>query len=953
MRYKYLFLLPIGVLCVFLYIFQIIYTEAKDKAFAELNSRQTLYARQAQEEIEAFFSDTIRFLSQLTASRHIIDIDDQGRKELDLAFRLQSKAIKAIVRVDRSGKIVCTAPIDRAAIGTDASGQYIQKIFKTHRPVVSDVFSTAQGYRTMALHVPVFQGEEFRGSIGALLDFQSISKRFFQQIQLGNTGSAWVIDREGIELYSPVEGYTGKSVFENYQGFPTVLAMANEMIKGGRGVTTLYVDRIRGHDLQTTAQLAVYQPIYFADSFWSIVVASNEGEVLTTLESFRIKLLIAIGLLLVCSGLFSYYSMKTWGIVREVEERKKTEQALLESEQKYRLLVENQSDLVVKVDLEGRFLFVSPSYCHVFGKSEKELLNQKFMPLVHEDDRQSTAKAMDKLFDPPYSVYLEQRAMTKDGWRWLGWQDSAVLDEDGQIAAIIGVGRDITDRVAAETALRESEERFRTLVEKSPLGISLIGKDGAYKYVNPHFIDIFGYTLEDIPTGADWFQKAFPDVDYRQKVIHAWSKDQRRISAGQARPRIFTVTSKDGSRKKIHFRPVMMENSDEFVIYEDITQKAKMERALQQAQKLEAIGTLAGGIAHDFNNLLMGVQGRASLMTLDLDPAHPHMEHIRAIEDHVRSAKGLTQQVLGIARGGKYEVKPFDISTLVLNSATMFARTRKEMKIHTNVAQPSIVVEADRSQIEQVLLNMYVNAWQAMPDGGDLTLETQEVILDESYSKPFQIKPGRYAKVSITDTGIGMNGATRARIFDPFFTTKEKGRGTGLGLASAYGIIKNHGGMITVYSEPGRGATFNIYLPASEKVARPEMAVAEKPLPGSGTVLLVDDEAMIIEVGQAMLENLGYRVVVANGGEKAVETISSMGDEIDLVILDLIMPGMDGGKTFDRIREMAPHLPVLLSSGYAINGMASRIMSRGCNGFLQKPFNLLALSKKIRKILDE
>ncbi len=225
--------------------------------------------------------------------------------------------------------------------------------------------------------------------------------------------------------------------------------------------------------------------------------------------------------------------------------------------------------------------------------------------------------------------------------------------------------------------------------------------------------------------------------------------------------------------------------------------------------------------------------------------------------------------------------------------------------------------------------------------------------LDEAYCKAHKAEPGRYAMLSITDTGIGMDEATRRQIFDPFFTTKDKSRGTGLGLASVFGIIKNHGGMITVYSEIGHGTTFNIYLPLSDKAALRKIPTEDAHIKGSETILLVDDEELIIDVCQAMLERLGYRIVVSRGGQEAIKTITDMGKEIDLVILDLIMPGMDGGKTFDRIREIQPQMLVLLSSGYAINGQAHEIMLRGCNGFIQKPYNLTELSNKVRTVLNE
>ncbi len=349
----------------------------------------------------------------------------------------------------------------------------------------------------------------------------------------------------------------------------------------------------------------------------------------------------------------------------------------------------------------------------------------------------------------------------------------------------------------------------------------------------------------------------------------------------------------------------------------------------------------------------MGIQGRASLISLDLETSHPHRDHIHAIEGYIRSATNLTKQLLGFARGGKYEIKPVDMNELVLGTSAMFGRTKKEVQIHTKCQPSPVVIEADRGQIEQVLLNMYINAWQAMPPGGgELYLETKIVTMDEVHCKPHQTKPGRYVKVSITDTGAGMDEATRLRIFDPFFTTKEKSRGTGLGLASAYGIIKNHSGMITVYSEIGHGTTFNIYLPVSGKEADQEAPLKGSLIKGSATILLVDDEEMIIEVGQAILERLGYHVIVSRGGREAVETINNMGNEIDLVILDMIMPGMDGSTTFDGIREIQPGIPVLLSSGYSMNGQAHEIMRRGCNGFIQKPYNISELSQKIRRVLD-
>jgi CheY-like chemotaxis protein len=321
--------------------------------------------------------------------------------------------------------------------------------------------------------------------------------------------------------------------------------------------------------------------------------------------------------------------------------------------------------------------------------------------------------------------------------------------------------------------------------------------------------------------------------------------------------------------------------------------------------------------------------------------------------EYSRSATNLTAQLLGVARGGKYEAKPISINDLVMASSTMFNRTKKEIRIHRKFQDPPPVVVADRRQIEQVLLNIYINAWQAMEGGGEIYLETSVLNLNAADCRPYSLDPGQYVRISITDTGVGMDEKTQARIFDPFFTTKKMGRGTGLGLASAYGIIKNHAGVIQVDSELGEGASFDIYLPLSDQREISAAPFNQDLSEGSETILLVDDEKMIIDVGKALLEKLGYKVLTANSGMEAIEIVQKKGSGIDLVILDMIMPGMDGSKTFDRIRELGSTLPVILSSGYSLSGQANDIIQRGCNGFLQKPFSIKQLSEKVRTILDE
>jgi two-component system cell cycle sensor histidine kinase/response regulator CckA len=529
--------------------------------------------------------------------------------------------------------------------------------------------------------------------------------------------------------------------------------------------------------------------------------------------------------------------------------------------------------------------------------------------------------------------------------------------------------------------LLQSDKRFQTVFEAAPLGIAIAGPDGYFTETNKAFHRLLGYdpqevkelTFVDITHPADRQETVRLSSEARNGIIDAYETEKRylkkngdylwavvrktaiRDDQGKLQYWLGIIEDVTGPKKA---KEALEESEKRYrnileSIKNEEKERKRLESQVQHAQKMEAIGTLAGGIAHDFNNLLMGFQGNISLMMMDLDGDHPHQEFLRNMENYVKRGSELTRQILGFARGGKYEVKSIDINALIDKSADMFGRTKKEIIIHKKLQEDLWSVDVDRGQIEQVLLNLFVNAWQAMPGGGNLFLQTDNVILEEhDHDKPYVIGPGKYVRISVSDTGAGMDKATQGRIFEPFFTTKAVGRGTGLGLASAYGIIKNHGGIINVYSEKGHGATFKIYLPASGKRLIKEKIRHEALLTGSEKILLVDDEEMVADVGKDMLEKLGYKIVVAAGGNDAIKLLKTMRNEVDLVILDMIMPDMSGGETFNRLRAIKPDVKILLSSGYSLNGQASEIMQRGCNGFIQKPFNVKQISRKIREILD-
>jgi len=505
------------------------------------------------------------------------------------------------------------------------------------------------------------------------------------------------------------------------------------------------------------------------------------------------------------------------------------------------------------------------------------------------------------------------------------------------------------DKHEMEKAVRESEEKYRLVIENANDAI-FIAQDEAVKFPNPKSIEMIGYSAEEL------VKMPFINLIHPEDRDMVLDRHEKRLS-GEELTTIysFRIINKEGEELWVQLNTVLI-NWDErpatLNFIRDITQQKKLETQLVQAQKMEAIGNLAGGVAHDFNNLLMSIQGHTSLVMVGMASTHPHYEHLKGIENNVMSASGLTKRLLGFAKGGKYEVKPTDLNDLIKKSSEMFGRTKKEISIHQKYTEKNWAVEVDSAQIEQVLMNLYINAWQAMPGGGELYLQTENVTLDENFVQAYEVPPGRYIKISVTDTGVGMDQRTIEQIFDPFFTTKEMGKGIGLGLASVYGIIKNHDGIINVYSEKGKGATFNIYLPVSEKEVVERKELSGEVIKGKETVMLIDDEEMIIEVGQGLLEALGYTVLLAKSGKEAIDTYKKNKDKIDMVLLDMIMPGMGGGETYDRLKKINPDIKVLLSSGYSINGQAKDILDRGCDGFFQKPFNMKDLSQKLREILD-
>ncbi|UCG99961.1 MAG: PAS domain S-box protein [Deltaproteobacteria bacterium] len=633
-------------------------------------------------------------------------------------------------------------------------------------------------------------------------------------------------------------------------------------------------------------------------------------------------------------------------------DRKRAEEALKQSEEKYRTILESIEDGYFETDIAGNLTFLNDSLCRIFGYRKDELMGMN----IRQFTDQANARKLYQITNNVYKTGKPARAFDyeiirkEDGRRHVEASISLIKDSQDQTIGFRGIIRDVTEKRHMEAELIHTKNFLQNILDSSIDGIIATDLQGRVISTTLNIKDLTGYDqLELIGKKVNTFYGK--GVEDEKKIM------SELMAKGELRNHEMKLKKKDGGLINVNISASLLKNEKGEIIgtlgiYRDIIEKKKLEAQVLQSHKMEAIGTLAGGIAHDFNNLLMGIQGYTSLVLMDVSSTHPHYERLKGIEQQVKSGAELTRQLLGFARGGKYEVKPTNINDLIEKSSTMFARARKEIKIYRGYEKDLWTVEADQGQIEQVLLNLYVNAWQAMPGSGELYLETENVTLDANYVEPYHVEPGKYVKISVKDTGLGMDKETQQRVFDPFFTTKEMGRGTGLGLASVYGIIKNHGGIINVSSEKGKGTTFTIYLPASKKEITEERELTHEVSRGKGTVLLIDDEDMIIDVGSQILKKMGYELLLARGGKEAIQLYKENKDKIDIVILDMIMPDMGGGETYDRMKEINPDIKVLLSSGYSIDGQATQILKRGCNGFIQKPFDIKELSNKIREILD-
>ncbi|MGO9122735.1 MAG: PAS domain S-box protein [Desulfomonilaceae bacterium] len=774
------------------------------------------------------------------------------------------------------------------------------------------------------------------------------------------------------------------------------------------------------------------------------------------------------------------------GLVTDINEQKRAEEELNEREKFLAKIFASIQDGISVVDKDLTILRVNPTMERWYPEATP-LVGKKCFQVYRDDSNPCEKCPTLDAFDTGQPAYKIVPKRGPDGSirGWLDLYSFPLLEEStGEIEGVIEYIRDVTDRKESQDNLEFEHERFQMLADNAPFGMLVLSEPGDFEYMNPKFLELFGYDLQEMPDSRKWLKLAYPQDAYRHTVISAWINDLLNAKPGEMHPRTFTVTCKDGSEKIIHFRTVklsrgkfvmtcedatertkaldalreseqkyrtiidtiadgyhetdlkgkmalfnhslceilgyskeelkgmnyraFMDEANAQKVYEayhevyltgkanpgfhyeiirkdrtrrhcvvsvalikdstgqptgfrgifrDVTERLQLEDQLRQAAKMEAIGQLAGGVAHDFNNILTAIIGYSDVLNERMGKDSPHKEKVYQINRAAVRAANLTRQLLAFSRKQILDLRPLNVNEVLTNFEKMLKPLIGEDIELMTALDPNLErTMGDSGQVEQILLNLAINARDAMPAGGQLTIETRNVILDEEYARAHpEVRAGPYIMLAVSDTGDGMDSYVLSRVFEPFFTTKGKDRGTGLGLSTVYGIVKQHQGHITAYSEVGRGTTFKVYLPIIENTSDQESKITavQAQLVGTETILIVEDEEIVRDLTSEVLQMLGYKVLQAGNPEEAARVSKLHGGPIHLMLSDVVLPQMDGKRLYKLLAPLFPGMKVLFVSGYAENAIVHHgVLDPGVN-FLHKPFTVEALTKMVRKILDE
>ncbi len=928
---------------VLLGLFYLPYWSVRKKTIAAFNNEQMILADQAIKGIELFFETYAKALRYFAGQSAIIRLDDSGRVLMDDFFSIHASELSAITRVDAVGRVLYTTPPGDGITGKGIPDQHSnQRVMETHQPIISDVFTSDRGNDSIVFAYPIFENEDYVGSINFLIPFTYIAEKFLEPIRVADRGFVMMLSSSGIGLYGPMKQHLGHKVVESFKGEPEMLRLGEKMMHRQQGSMTIEAVLPMDGDKPPVTRYAVYAPVNLpGNNFWSLVVVSPENDVLAAMRGFRNQWFMVTAVAICAVLLLSYLLTRTMARNREEKNRRAVEEQLV------RLLDFTPMGIIVYSKNDGKVAYVNKEGLELLGEAKEDILGASVFDFVHADSREFVATRLTSLVEGESNEAATIKLTTPGGAVKDVEISSALFIFSGQ-ASFISVFRDVTEELKQEATQR----RLVTAIEQANESVVITDQTGVIEYVNPAFTETSGYSKDEaLGRSPHLLYSGKQDKRFYRKLWETITHGrvwQGRIVNRRKDGELFTEMAtispvRDTTGKITHY----------VAVKRDVSHEVELEKKLRQAQKMEAIGTLAGGIAHDFNNILGAILGFADMALLQSDsdsPAHESLMHIRK---GGKRAADLVQQILTFSRQSSTEKKQIAVAPLIQESLQLMrASLPSTITIHQDLQVKNALVLADATQLQQIIINLCTNAFQAMREqGGELTIRLEELDFKEC-GKTLQLQTDKCIRLTVADTGAGIDPATLERIFDPFFTTKEPGEGTGMGLSVVHGIVRDIGGEISVDSVPGSGATFTVLLPSTDPVEEEDEKTNSLLPMGTEHILVVDDEEDILATSRMMLAHLGYIVSVSKDPAAMLEQIKKGAFACDLVVTDQTMPHLTGLEFTRELHQLKPDLPVILCTGYSDRVNEESVKIVGGVGLLMKPADLRDLALMIRQALD-